>query len=91
MTTFTYFYIVKLLSLPYQETSAYLPTEQTGSNISIYNLRQRDYVFGGQQDYTKTTERIPSKLGQRMRLSPEQTTLTFGTDSEKGTDPGNVF
>ena len=34
-----------------------------------------------QQDYTDTTEQISSKLGWRMDLGPEQTSLTSGADS----------
>lgn len=35
------------------------------------------------QDDPKTTERISTKLGWRMSLSPEQTMLTFGVDPDK--------
>ena len=38
-----------------------------------------------QNDYTKTTQRISTKLGWRMGLGPEQTPVAVGTD------PGNVF
>ena len=39
-------------------------------------------------NYTKTTQRISTKLGWRMGLGPEQTPETLGTDLDKGTDPG---
>ena len=35
-------------------------------------------MFVCQQDYTKTTEQISTKLGWKMVLGPEQTPLTFG-------------
>ena len=44
-----------------------------------------------QQDYTKTTEWISTKLGWRMGLGPEQTLLTYVADPDKGTYPGISF
>lgn len=43
------------------------------------------------QDYAKTTDRISAKLGWRIGLGPEDTSLTFGNSPDKGADPGIVI
>ena len=61
------------------------------------NLKQgrhvlnHDHLLICDHDYRKTTNRIPMKLGWRMGLGPESTSLTFGEDSDKGINPGVVF
>ena len=39
----------------------------------------------------KTTEGISMKLQCSVGLNPEQTPLTFGVNTNKGTDPGTYF
>lgn len=41
-----------------------------------------------QQDCTKCTEWISTKLGPRMGLVPDQTPVSFGVHRDKGTDSG---
>lgn len=41
-----------------------------------------------QQDYTKATSQISTKLGWRTGLGPEVNALTLGADRDKGTDLG---
>ena len=43
-------------------------------------------VLACRQDFTKTTEQISTKLGWRMSLSTEQTSVTFGMDPDEKTD-----
>ena len=38
------------------------------------------------QRYAKTAHQISTKLGWRMSLGPEQTSLTFGADPDEGMD-----
>lgn len=44
-----------------------------------------------QEDYTKTTEGISTKLGWKMGVSQEQTPLTSGADPDKGLDSGTII
>lgn len=41
-----------------------------------------------QQGHVRTTEQISMKLVWRMSLGPEQILITFGADTDKGTDQG---
>ena len=47
--------------------------------------------FVCQQDYTKATKQIYTKLGWWKGLGPEETTLTFGVDLDEGTGPRTSF
>lgn len=43
-----------------------------------------------QQDSTKTTEHISTRLGWRIALDPKQTLLTLGAETDKEMDPGFI-
>ena len=47
--------------------------------------------FVCQQDYANATEWIPQFFWGKMGHEPKKNLLNFGTDPDKGTDPGFVF
>lgn len=49
------------------------------------------FVFVYQQDYVKTTEQSPMKVGIIMGHRPRQNRLNFGVDRDRGMDPGIFF
>ena len=67
----------------------------------LYILCQGGYVFAHvnllvgwficQQDCTRNTQWISTKLGWVMDLGPKHDPFTFGVDPDTGTDPGNVY
>lgn len=66
------------------------------SNVTSLLVRHAEFkifnviTHSAREDYTKTTERISTKLEWRM-CSGQNRPLTFGADVDKATDPGNSF
>ena len=85
--------MVKYFSKPSLHATIVTQTQESLSFLSSTLSISVGWLVGWlvcQQDYTKTTERTPTKLGWGgwgAALRPEQTPLTFSADPEDGTDP----